>query len=376
MRPSRRWSAAAWTALGGCSVPACVDLFHSTSDVRTACEIDASACVAEASAAGTGAGQSVCADAGVALQNATHACAWLGACLSPMGNNAFGPCVLQALLAFDCDANPNHLASASVSATWACLVDAQSCASVDKCVFPAGTPSCSTTTTTTTTCAAGSGGGGTAGTALRIECGTSGQMLGGEDCALWGETCLPNDGSASCGTNLEGYCDGSVSDRCTGASKSQVIWCGADGQSGINCGDNGVGHCDSFSGNQTSWVSCLPDTNVAQPDACAATLNFTCENGVAQLCPTGVPETIDCAALLGSPAACSGSILDPPFDWTSPCVLSPQCDVDTCNGPVLTSCARGAPFSVNCADELSGQCQIVSTDVQTQHAACVPPSSP
>lgn len=374
MRVLSRWSTAAATALGAWSLPACVDLFHSTSDVRTACEIDASTCGGDAAATGAGGpAPNLCAPADVATQNAKHACAWLGACLSPMGNNAFGACMVQALLAFDCAANPDHSPRATAAELWACLAQAQSCLDVQQCLFPSGVPPCSAPDTTECGLADGGAGAG----ALRIECSASAPMVvGGENCALWGETCLAQAGSASCGVAAPGFvCDGvTVMDECTG---TQVSWCGSTGQElGIDCADNGAGLCRGFSANQTmAWYSCVPDSDAGSPEVCAPSLEVTCDNGVALSCPTGVTETIDCGALLGDPAACNVSPLYPPFDWTSPCVLRPsQCDADTCDGSVLTGCARGAAFSVDCTEENLGACEMVSTDLQTQqHSACVPP---
>src|SRR4051812_4016893 len=37
---------------------------------------------------------------------ATRTCALLGACEAPLGESAFGPCMLHALAAFDCTFNP------------------------------------------------------------------------------------------------------------------------------------------------------------------------------------------------------------------------------------------------------------------------------
>lgn len=375
MHGSRRWAAATWTAFAAWGLPGCVDLFHSTSDVRTACEIDAAACGSASSAAGAAApsAEFCAATPDVAHQNAAHACAWLGACASPMGSNAFGPCMVRALLAFDCAANPNHPAMGTARALWACLAQAESCLQVQNCIFPNGPPECAAADTTA--CGAPSLDGGAGNSVVRIECGTSvPTLIGGENCALWGETCVADDPSASCGENAAGLvCDGAPVDSCIG---TQVSWCGLTGEeSGIDCAGNGAGRCGEFSANEVPWVSCIPVSDAGDAGTCAPTLAVTCDGGVAQSCPTGVPETVDCAALLGDPTACSDVLLDPPFDWTSPCALAPsQCDADTCDGTVLTSCARGASFSVDCSSEKLGGCQIVSTDLQTQqHSACLPP---
>jgi len=119
------------SATSGAALVACVDLFHSTSDVLTACQRDAQApgCTLEA---GVDAGTDFCAWSDeVARQNAAHACAWLGACESPLGRNAFGSCMFEALLAYDCAANPDHRAKGKAHALWDRLWQANSCEAVN-----------------------------------------------------------------------------------------------------------------------------------------------------------------------------------------------------------------------------------------------------
>jgi len=383
MRASRGWSAAAWTALGGCGLPACIDLFHSTSDVRTACEIDASACEGDASAASAaGATSSLCQTPDTARQIAAHACAWLGACASPMGQNAFGPCMVQALLAFDCAANPDHPAVGTTGNLWACLAEAGSCPQVQQCILPGEPPQCSSVDSTE--CGGHASDGGTGNSRVRLECGSPDQgLVGEENCGLWETTCLSDGGSASCGENAPGYAcggDAGVFEICT--PQSAAVWCGPTGETGIDCTGNGAGLCGVFpastSPDETPWVSCVPEIGANQAETCAPSLAFMCDAGVALSCATGAPETIDCAALLGDPNACGAgaAVLQPPFDWTSPCAVDPpECDADTCDGSIVTGCARGASFSVDCEAESLGDCRIVLTDLETrQHAACsLPP---
>src|SRR5258708_5806827 len=122
----------------GAATAACFDLLHSTSDILSACQIDAATpgC-ATAGAADAGPAGDVCARTRDEAQTtAQHACAWLGACESPMGKNAFGSCMFQALLAFDCDANPNHRVKGKARGLWACLSRVQSCEGVAACISP------------------------------------------------------------------------------------------------------------------------------------------------------------------------------------------------------------------------------------------------
>src|ERR1700760_2638033 len=93
----------------GAGLVACLDLFHSTHDIETACEIDAARPGCPRPRAVVDAGTDFCAwTREEADTNARSACSWLGACETPLGNNAFGPCYFRALMAFDCEANPNH----------------------------------------------------------------------------------------------------------------------------------------------------------------------------------------------------------------------------------------------------------------------------
>ncbi|HEX3345145.1 MAG TPA: hypothetical protein VHS09_11265, partial [Polyangiaceae bacterium] len=162
------------SACSGAGVVACIDLFHSTGDVLTACQRDAQApgCAAEGGVeAGVDAATDFCAwsDA-TALENAQSACAWLGACETPLGRNAFGACMFQAMLAYDCNANPGHPVKGTSHALWDCLWQAQSCAAVNACVFPQGPQRCGGGPFVT--CA--SQGGKPPNADVRVECATDG----------------------------------------------------------------------------------------------------------------------------------------------------------------------------------------------------------
>ena len=50
---------------------------------------------------------------------------------------------VQALLAYDCSANPNHPVRGTARDLWDCLWRAKSCRDVDACIFPGGpAPAC------------------------------------------------------------------------------------------------------------------------------------------------------------------------------------------------------------------------------------------
>jgi hypothetical protein len=360
---------------------ACVDLFHSTDDILTACQIDATTPGCTPASDGSSPGIDA-ADARLpadfcdwtpaqAQAAARRTCAWLGACESPMGGNAFGACMIQALLAFDCAANPNHPVLGVAREGWACLVAATSCQDVSQCIFPAGPPACANAGDVTACSTALVGG---AADSVRYECGgEAGGAVWGESCTLWGETCVSQGTAATCGGGTG--CDAGVLASCD-QDLTLVHWCGTDGEDlGLDCAGSGAGHCGGFPTSDASWTACVPLAAADASTSCDATLSVTCVNGTALSCPTGVPERVDCSALLGGWVdACSPGTLNPPFDWTSPCGLPEPCPADTCDGSVLTGCSRGATFSVDCAVEDLKPCRLVATDAGSEpHAACSPP---
>ena len=183
---------------------------------------------------------------------------------------------------------------------------------------------------------------------------------------------------APVGTACAGEPTGGVCHReCDGTS---LHWCAGDddgGRSldrGIACTSNGAMDCAGYPSDADAplWIACKPESDgaVCDPDASA-----TCNDGGAVMCPSGLTETLDCAALLGSAGACSPGALSPPFDWTSPCSLtSSVCTADSCEGDRLTSCERGAMFSISCASEGLGDCRLLTADLgSSPRAACGPP---
>jgi len=370
------------TLLLGAAAFACSDLFHSTTDIRTACEIDPTSLGCE----GQGAGHDT--DGGPDASNAVldfcawspadaklqamHACAWLGACETPMGKNAFGPCMFEALLAYDCASNPDHRVNGVVHELWACLASARTCDGVNRCVLP--TTACGSGDYTTCLTAPN---GVPAESVVRVECSDSGAHA--ENCLLWSQACTMSSGPAACGGPSGSACSGGAPSSCIAGSQ---LRCGRDGGDlALDCAGNGAGVCSGFpQTTNADWVSCLPDD--AGPDAaCAPTLATTCTHGAASSCPSGIREGLDCNNLLGADAACTSGSLNPPFDWTSPCAVTPpQCTVDICSdggaspGTTLVGCVRGATFSVNCTAQGLGLCQVVTTDVgAAERPACRAP---
>ena len=354
----------------GASTAACFDLFHSTAGILTACEIDAQVCADGSVDAGTDGPTDFCAWTPVeARAHASHACAWLGACQTPMGGNAFGECSFSALLAYDCEANPGHPPRGEERALWDCLWQVQSCADVERCVFPGGVPACPPVAGTT--CA--STGGAVANRDVRVEC-TDAGVTHGENCGLRGQTCATSGAS--------GVCAGAPADAgsfaCSitpggGCSGTHLHSCSGGGDVGIDCASNGAGACRGFpDASSPNWVAC-----VAAGDAgCTPDASAQCINGYAFSCASGVVEAVDCTGLLQViNGSCVPDPLAAPFDWTSACSVVPaMCTGDSCNGSTLTGCTRGAQFTTDCSSQGLATCRMLATDVGTQtHAACTPP---
>lgn len=240
---SRRFVALALLSLGlasGGATVACFDLFHSTSDLLSACQLDAStpACGPPS----TDAGLDFCAWSSIeAGQHAQHACAWLGACETPMGRNAFGSCMFEALLAFDCAANPNHRVAVKTHDLWECLVRVKSCADVDACVFPRGTQDCASAGDYT---ACGTAEGGTVNNFdVRLECTDGGSQpyphAHGENCMLWGQTCTYGEAGAACTQDDAGPLQCS-DDSCGGTA---ITGCPGGASFTVDCAQQGLGAC-------------------------------------------------------------------------------------------------------------------------------------
>jgi hypothetical protein len=354
----------------GAAFVACIDLFHSTSDVLTACALDASTpgCF-DAAASSPQAETDFCAwTPEEARAHAQYACAWLGACETPMGGNAFGACMFRALLAYDCQANPNHRVKGKPLSLWNCLWQVKSCSDVDSCIFPAGPAECEPGTSYT---ACGIGGDGMAPSSdVLFACGgaPSHPNAYGENCALWGQTCLSNGTAAFCG-GMAGLACGDAK-ACLGHPRSQLQWCVDGSDTGLDCAGNGGQFCVGFADASSPWLACAVESDAGP---CIPDPSAICVNGVAVSCPTGTVETTDCASVLQSDAGCQPGPLAPPFDWTSPCNLAASACVESCSGDSLAACARGATFVVNCEAEGLGDCHLLTTDTDSApRAACAP----
>jgi len=356
----------------GLALGACLDLFHSTGDVLTACQLDPSRAGCTPEAGGPQALDSVAVCAATSLearQQADRACAWLGACEAPMGRNAFGPCTLQARMAYDCASNPNHRVAGGALTFWRCMLAALTCTDVAHCVFPAGPEMCPGSGAVL---GCGTGGNGD----VVVAC--DGGSARGENCAMAGQTCaLGGNGGVGC-TGAAGFacdaseCSGKLLHWCPGASPVSV-------DVGIDCADNGAQECSVFPSPTRPWAACVAGPADASA-SCAPSATAGCSGGVAAMCTSGVAESLDCATLLGTANACVPGPLSPPFDWTAPCALSPPaCTADACDdaGTTLLGCTRGAVVAVSCAEAGLGPCEGVSVpgdaDAGGALPACTPP---
>ena len=196
-----------------------------------------------------------------------------------------------------------------------------------------------------------------------------------------GQTCAVG-GSAGAGcTGTAGFaCDASAC-----VSRRFLHWCpGASPVAtdvGIDCADNGAQQCSVFpSSVDRQWAACVAGPDGDASARCDPSAAAVCNGGVAAMCTSGVPESLDCATLLGAPNACTAGPLSPPFDWTAACALSPPaCAADACDdaGTTLVGCARGAAVPVNCAEAGLRPCEEIAAagepDAGGALPACTPP---
>lgn len=307
----------------GAGLVACFDLFHSTSGILDACEIDADGCndVAPPTDFCTW-------DSSTAYTNAGIACAWLEACQTPFDHHDFGDCMFRALLAYDCNGSTAH-PTGTTKQMWDALWQAKGCEDVNRVVFfPAGgAQSCGVNT--------GYGCqrlGGDAGLFTQVYCVDGGTVAAAENCSLWNQTCDPN--TVGCVGCLGCY--------------------GDDGEAGV-CTPDGGATCSS--------------------------------DGVASSCPAGVPVSFNCVELLQQSNSCNAGSPSNPVDPTSPCYVDSgsatgdagadadsggaagQC-AEMCSNTRVTGCARGVAFTFDCAMIDAGCQSVVTPDGVMHGAAC------
>jgi len=341
---------------------ACAELFHSTSDVQSICEADANdpRCTDAAPPV------EVCApDAGVAQQRAMHACAWLAACGHPLGHNKTGECMVDAILAYDCAANPNRKAKGASKEFWGCMQNAKTCSDVRFCIFPdaggvqctnGGFLGCSQTTLDPNT---------------RLDCVQPGPG-GGENCGTHGQTCSSLDPDAS---NRNALCVGPQGRACTGSAgcvDGGLSLCDDAGVDlGYSCANVGAGTCNPSG----ATPACQPESDSG---VCSATNDVTCTSGNirAQGCVTLAPESVDCTAISG-PGTCNPIEAGAPGTTPSDACRVMDgggCSDDECDAGALVACVRGRSVVIDCAAQGLKSCNPIVTG--ESDAAGVPACNP
>lgn len=348
-------------------VAACGDIFHST-DSPSLCDLDAAAPGCKATADAAPNGELCAADHASAQKRAAHACAWLAACEAPYGKNATGPCMFEAIQAYDCVANPSRRPKLAAKAFWTAMANVKSCADVDRAVFPDPTSNCSAgpfigcskivTTNNPNT---------------RIVCTTAGQRYTGENCAMQGRSCDATPlNDAGLGNN-GAQCYGTTGRTCTttGCDGAHLVLCddaGAD--RGLDCAQFGAGVC-TVSGSQPA---CKPEGTTQIP----ASSDVVCTpGGKAQATASGYLEEVDCTYLSGGGISgtdnCQKIPNAPPgTPAAAACKKTSGCSVDGCTGNKLTACVGGASVTVDCAAEGLGTCADVTTQ-EGPRVACTKP---
>lgn len=368
----RRARVFAWfaAATGIAAGAACVDLFHST-DFPTACADDASIPGCTPAPSGDAASD---AEAGppptnfcswsqaTAEINARHACAWLSACMGPLGDNAFGECMFNARLAYDCTANPNRRLRQGLPmhAYWDCLWQATTCDAVKRCVLPSGDENCKDPFKFTACGIIGRN------TPVRVQCEGTGLPTMAASCLATGQTCIrPDLNRSRCASNEQckaTACNGTVLETCV---DSGVV--------GVDCAYFGEGKCVDVGGG--SSPSCQP---LGATKSCTPTPALTCSGGVVTGCPTGFEERVDCKVLTGG--GCNGNVPGRPDDIARACT-GPGPDAGGDGGPckescadgLVHSCAHGTEYKVKCSDVGLGPCTVRPTVQDGDRATCTPP---
>jgi hypothetical protein len=304
---------------------------------------------------------------------ATRACAWLGSCGGVIDDTVFGPCMMHALWAYDCDLNPGLRPNGATYALWSCLSDVKSCGEVDACIRPGPQAECPAIASGSFTQCANAGAA-----ELRVECANreAGPPSRVEPCAMQGRTCISIDDSTSkCGGPTKKTC--AKGRTCTGTA---AVDCDFHGGSvfvdlGLDCAAFGAGSCVSEEpgGDAGTVVGCAP---LATAPACSdAGIAVACDediDGVARSCVGGRAISIDCRKL---GAGCDVAKNVPAYQPWKACTVSTAdggaCfTADECIGGKMKSCAQGITFEADCVALGLGPCEKVNNGVL---ARCKPP---
>jgi hypothetical protein len=343
-------------SLSGGLMVACVDLFHSTSEAKNACEqerpaneCDAStvapADAAEAATPDTSAPADLCApNSAAAKKLASAVCANLGTCTKGLGENALAPCFRAALQAYDCTSFPHRKLKKGTKRYdyYRCLASAKTCEAVQACIWPATVPPRCTN----------AGSACPKETNVRSECLANSPATTAESCAAQGRQCSTDLGNGLVGcTGPEGF--SCVASACKGTKLSDCVAVpdtSASIDRGYDCADRGSGECGKGGGTSTG-PACVPDG-----PACSG--RVTCNGSIAQGCIDSKTDAVDCAALdLRCPQNTPVTAVVPsdPLTFCEPKDPSP-CDPDHCEGTTVRSCSNGLRFDYDCATGGRGTC--------------------
>ncbi|HEX8796587.1 MAG TPA: hypothetical protein VF765_36805 [Polyangiaceae bacterium] len=260
----------------GAGLVACFDLFHSTSNILDACELDAEAC-------GDAGAIDFCEASTPPYASAALACTWIDRCEGTFEHNDFGECMVRALLAYDCTSNPNNPVSGPTKQMWIDLLRASSCDDVDRIVFAGSVPTCQKP---------GSGCSG----ATRAYCPEAGARAHGENCAMWNEICDTNLGCIGClgcfaGADA-GACTPDASATCNGDIATS---CPAGALEAIDCNEllQQTGTCNPgpLTG-QDPTSACFVDAGDA-----GAACTEGCMGNVVTACARGATFNFDCSSI-------------------------------------------------------------------------------
>ncbi len=357
-----RWIAGVALAIAGTA--ACVDLFHST-DFTTFCTLNPTdpSCGGDGGAPTSDAAPDTgpppldfCSlDTARARKYAEHACTWLGACEGATGSTKTAACLTQAILAYDCNANPHLRPQGATFDLWQCLARAQSCADVDACILPGGVQPCPPVSGGGQFSACGTGPNA----AVRVECRSAagGKPTAVEPCLLAGRTCTARNGSVA-------ECTGVTGKDCAGAPTclgSAIVACGTGGDSaidrGFDCKYYGAGACALTAGGPACKGN---DAGACTGDGGDGT--SACPSpAVATACVGGGELDTACMTLGGKCLADAGIVVSPQnaaaCGGTSVGGVAPCTADDACSGSTITSCDLGIKYVVDCKAQGLGSCQ-------------------
>ena len=272
--------------------------------------------------------------------------------------------MVDAILAYDCAANPNHKPKLTAKAYWSCLDRAKNCGDVQACSLPSGRQLCK-----------GAGFIGCYNFELnvdsRVQCLVSGASFSAENCVARGQTCDSIDPDSSAGNNNA---------LCVGAKRRTCTVSGCNGASLAACDDGGIDHgtdCSLFGEGTCITTGAVPSCKPEGSSPCAGQMDIQCINGggVAFGCASGFRETVDCTAISGpGPGNCAAIANPAPgTPVAAACQRASGCSVDTCSAGKLVACVAGRSVPVDCVALGLNPCDDTVATLEGTRAACRKP---